>query len=88
MRPSGESLTNYVTFLWFEVGQPWFSRSSSLPCCLWFAIHSIYEFIRVVLQVIKFRLDLLTISVMNLILYNTEVELFMVFRKIAPHKRS
>jgi hypothetical protein len=30
-------------------------------------------------SVIKFRLDLLTIGIMTLILYNIEVELFVVF---------
>ena len=39
-------------------------------------------------SVIKFHLDLLSIGIMILILYNTEVELFMVFWKIAPHKKS
>ena len=28
MRPSGESLTNYVALLWVEAGQPWFTERS------------------------------------------------------------
>jgi len=39
-------------------------------------------------SIIKFRLDLLAIGIMVLILYNTEFELFTVFWKIAPHRKS